>query len=186
MLFKARIVEDAPKAEGALRRFGRAKSGTAAVEFGLLAIPFFLLTLGVAEVAMIGLAQTSLDHAVSETARGIRTGTVQTQGQTYEQVQESLCNEVTSLLSVDCEENLFLDVDTFNSFVGVQNQNPIVNGTLQQGQFGFNPGASSSIVVVRAYYRWKILTPLFENVFQNVDGGQRILVSNLMFRNEPF
>ncbi len=185
MLFKARA-ENALKSPGALRRFGGAREGTAAVEFGLLAIPFFLLTFGVAEVAMIGLAQTSLDHAVSLTARGIRTGEVQTQGQTYEQVQEALCNQINSLLSVDCAENLYLDVDTFDSFVNVQNQNPIQNGQLQQGQFAFSPGTSSSIVVVRAYYRWKILTPLFEGILENVSGGQRILVSNLMFRNEPF
>jgi Flp pilus assembly protein TadG len=171
---------------GALGRFAAARKGTAAVEFALLAIPFFLLTAGVAEVAMIGLAQTSLDQAVSRTARAIRTGDVQAQGQTYQQVQESLCDEINSLLTVDCQQNLFLDVDTFNSFVTVNNQSPIVNGVLQQGQFGFNPGTSSSIVVVRAYYRWKILTPMFERIFQNVSGGERVLVSNLMFRNEPF
>lgn len=185
MLFKAKA-KHAPRAPGAPARFGRAREGSVAVEFGLLAIPFFLLTFGVAEVAMIGLAQTSLDHAVAITARGIRTGEVQTQGQTYEQVQASLCDQITNLLSVDCAENLYLDVDTFDSFVNVQNQNPIQNGQLQQGQFGFDPGASSSIVVVRAYYRWSILTPLFERILQNVSGGQRILVSNLMFRNEPF
>ena len=54
------------------------------------------------------------------------------------------------------------------------------------GGFGYTPGNASDIVVVRAYYRWKILTPLFEPIFQNVNGGHRILVSTLMFRNEPY
>jgi hypothetical protein len=39
---------------------------------------------------------------------------------------------------------------------------------------------------VRAYYRWQILTPLFASVFQNVSGGERILVSTMMFRDEPY
>ena len=30
-----------------------------------------------------------------------------------------------------------------------------------------------------------MLTPLFEPVFQNISGGERILVSTMMFRNEP-
>jgi hypothetical protein len=31
-----------------------------------------------------------------------------------------------------------------------------------------------------------VLTPFFQGVFQNVNGGDRILVSTIMFRNEPF
>jgi hypothetical protein len=30
------------------------------------------------------------------------------------------------------------------------------------------------------------MTPLFESVFQNISGGERILVSTMMFRNEPY
>jgi hypothetical protein len=51
---------------------------------------------------------------------------------------------------------------------------------------GYQPGQPSDIVVVRAYYRWKVMTPLFEPIFQNISGGERILVSTMMFRNEPF
>ncbi|MEJ0060036.1 MAG: TadE family protein [Terricaulis sp.] len=62
----------------AFKRFAREKSGAAALEFAMVAIPFFLLTFGLAEVAMIGFTQTTLDYAVSETAREIRTGATQT------------------------------------------------------------------------------------------------------------
>jgi hypothetical protein len=40
--------------------------------------------------------------------------------------------------------------------------------------------------VVRAYYRWRPLTPLFEGLIGNTTNGERILVSAMMFRNEPF
>jgi Flp pilus assembly protein TadG len=49
----------------AFRRFARARRGSAAVEFALVLMPFFLLTFGLAEVAMVGFAQTNLDF-VSE------------------------------------------------------------------------------------------------------------------------
>jgi Flp pilus assembly protein TadG len=170
----------------AVARFARAKRGSAAVEFSMLALPFFVLTFGVAEVAMIGLAQTTLDHAMSETSRGIRTGAKQQGNVSYIQVQQELCAEMRTLMTINCSNNLFLDVDTFASFVSVQNNSPISNGNFSQAQFGYNPGTSSSIVVVRAYYRWHVLTPFFQGVFQNVNGGDRILVSTIMFRNEPY
>lgn len=167
-------------------RFGRAKRGTVAVEFGLLAIPFFLLTFGVAEIAMIGLAQSSLDHSVQNLIRGIRTGQVQSNQITYAQMQEDLCDGINSILTLECDDTLYLDVDAFDSFVNVTNTSPISNGVLATGTFGFAPGGSSSIVLVRAYYRWRPLTPMFEGLLRNTSNGERVLVSAMMFRNEPF
>ncbi|MGE0595001.1 MAG: TadE/TadG family type IV pilus assembly protein [Hyphomonadaceae bacterium] len=169
-----------------MRRFRRAKEGAAAVEFGLVALPFFLLTFGLAETAMIGFAQTTLDYAVTETARGIRTGQVQASGMSYAQMQERLCSEMTGILSLDCAGNLYLDVDNYPSYVSIDTTSPISGGNLDTGQFGYNPGGPSSIVVVRAYYRWEVMTPLFQQLYANVGGDERVMVSTMMFRNEPF
>ena len=170
------------------RRFARAKRGSAALEFAIVAMPFFLLTIGLAEVSMIGFAQTSLDLGVSEVARQIRTGQAQMGGLGQGDIEEQICDEINNFVILECQGNLFLDVDRFNSFVDADNSenNPIQNGEFQDSGFGYTPGAPSDIVVVRAYYRWKILTPMFESVFQNVSGGERILVSTMMFRNEPY
>jgi Flp pilus assembly protein TadG len=170
-----------------LRRFVRARRGSAAVEFAIVVVPFFLLTFGLAEVSMIGFVQTSLDFAVSETARQIRTGEAQMNGVSQGEIEEQLCEEITSFVVLTCGGNLFLDVDRFDSFVDASNaSSPIQNGEFQDSGFGYTPGAASDIVVVRAYYRWQIMTPLFENVFSNVSGGERILISTMMFRNEPY
>jgi Flp pilus assembly protein TadG len=174
------------KAMKAFRRFGRARKGAAAVEFALVAMPFFLLTYGLAEVAMIGFTQTTLDYAVADTARRIRTGEVQTQGLTSAQIEAALCTKMNQFMSLTCTNNLYLDVNRFSSFVAATNNSPIQNNQFQTTGFNFSPGAASDIVVVRAYYRWKIMTPMFENVFANVGGGERILSSTMMFRNEPY
>src|SRR5262245_28412948 len=100
----------------ALARFGRAEEGAAMLEFGLVALPFFMLTFGLAEICMIGFAQTSLDHAVAETARTIRTGEAQMSNRTYTQIQQTLCDNLTALLPINCSQNLYLDVDSFASF----------------------------------------------------------------------
>lgn len=170
------------------RRFGRARKGSAAVEFALVAMPFFLLTVGLVEVAMVGYAQTALDYAVSQEARRIRIGEVQTQGISYSSIKDDLCSQLNSLMVATCENNLYLDIQRFDSFVDASNGNftPIQNNEFDPGGFGFAPGAASDIVVVRSYYRWQILTPMFQTLFANVSGGERILVSTMMFRNEPF
>lgn len=172
----------------AFRRFARARRGSAAVEFALVLMPFFLLTFGLAEVAMIGFAQTSLDFAVAETARQIRTGQAQMGGMTEAQIKTQLCQEANSFIVMHCDGNLFLDVNRFDSFVAASNgtQSPIQDDEFSGDGMGYRPGAASDIVVVRAYYRWQVMTPLFEPIFQNISGGQRILVSTMMFRNEPY
>ncbi len=169
-------------------RFGRAREGMAALEFAIVVLPFFLLTIGLAEISMIGFAQTSLDYAVSETARQIRTGQAQMGGLSKGEIEELLCDEVNNFVVLSCDGNLFLDVNRFDSFVEAENgvQDPIEDGEFQDPGFGYEPGAPSDIVVVRAYYRWEIMTPLFEPVFENVAGGQRILIATMMFRNEPY
>lgn len=170
------------------RRFARARQGTAAVEFGLVVVPFFLLMTALAEVSMIGLAQTSLDFSVSEVGRQIRTGQAQLTGKSYSQMEQMLCSQMSSFLFLTCNGNLYLDVDTFASFTDASNNNaaPISNNQFQTAGFGYSPGSPNDIVVVRAYYRWQILTPMFSSLFQNVSGGERILVSTMMFRDEPY
>lgn len=168
------------------RRFARNQSGHAAVEFGLVALPFFLLLLGLGELGLIGFAQTSLDHAVAETARQIRTGQAQMSNQSATQMRDQVCDEMDNFGNLDCDSNLFLDVDTFASFVTISNSSPLSGGNLDSSGFGYNPGVSSSIVVVRAYYKWHVLTPIFQDVFANMNGGDRLLVSTMMFRNEPY
>jgi Flp pilus assembly protein TadG len=172
----------------ALRRFGRARRGMAAVEFALVVIPFFLLTFGLAEVSMIGFAQTSLDFAVAEVARKIKTGENQLSGRSYSDIQAELCSEFRIFLVLDCNGNLYLDVTSYPSFeAAAEGQaSPIQNGQFQADGFGYSPGAPADIVVVRAYYRWQVMTPLFQPFFQNVGDGQRILVSTMMFRDEPY
>lgn len=170
-----------------LRRFARARRGSAAIEFAFVVLPFFLLMVGLVEVSMMGFAQTSLDYAVSETARQIRTGQAQTGGVSQGEIEDEVCDQLNGFLVMSCA-NLFLDINRYDSFLdaGNDNANPVQNNQFQPGAMDFAPGAPSDIVVVRAYYRWQVITPMFETMFQNVSGGERILVTTMMFRNEPY
>lgn len=175
------------KLQRAARRFGRARRGSAAIEFGFVVIPFFLLTFGLAEVALLGLAQTSLNFAVADAGRLIRTGQAQQGGVTQSEIVERICGRLNRFILMSCEDTLFVDVAQFDSFVDVQGQDdPMAGGELDDSSFGYNPGNPSDIVVVRAYYRWQIITPMFQAILGNTSGGERILLSTMMFRNEPY
>ncbi len=170
-----------------LRRFGKEKRGAAAIEFGIVLLPFCMLTIGVAEVGMIGYAQSTLDFAVNETARQIRTGQAQLNGLNQTEIEAMLCEKMGGLISVDCGGDLYLDVQRFDSFIeAAAVASPIQNEEFQAGGFGYDPGAPSDIVVVRAFFRWRPLTPAFEQLFKNVANGDRIIASTMMFRNEPY
>ena len=167
-------------------RFFRARSGAAAVEFALIAPFFFLLLFGMCEISLIGFAQVNLDSAAFELARGIRTG--ESENVSASTMQANLCTAMTQIMPVSCN-NLYLDVKSFPSFVdasGLGLGTPIANGQLQTGTFGYSPGTASDIVVVRAYYQWHVVTPMFQAVFGNVGGSDRLLVSTIMFRSEPY
>jgi Flp pilus assembly protein TadG len=171
----------------AFERFGKARQGVAAVEFALIVVPFFFLTFGLAEVAMLGFAQTSLNFAVADAGRQIRTGQAQLNGVTYSEIQDMVCQRLNRFLVLSCEDTLYLDVDRYDSYAQAGAQpNPIQAGNFDDSNVGYSPGAPSDIVVVRAYFRWKIITPMFEGILGNVSGGERILVSTMMFRNEPY
>lgn len=168
------------------RRFARAKEGAAAVEFALVLGPFIWLLLAIAEVTMIGFAQTSLDYAMSETSRRIRTGEVQSQNMSEAQLRQEICTELNRFLAMACN-NLMIDVDSYDSFVAVANPNPLnANGTMNTSNFGYNPGQPSQIVLVRGFYQWNLVTPYFNQFFANVGSDRRLLTSTILFRNEPW
>lgn len=167
-------------------RFGRARDGAAAIEFGLVAVPFFLLLVGLAEITVLGFAQTTLDFAVSESARRIRTGEVQANDETLTDLRADICETITTFVGSTCQERLFFEVDRFDSFVEAANPAAIADIDFNQANMAFDPGNASDIVVVRAYYRWSIITPLFSGIFQNDGDGDRMLISTMLFRNEPF
>ena len=62
------------------RRFVRANDGVTAVEFAIVATPFFALMFAIFETAFVFLGQQTLETAVANAARQVRTGQAQAQG----------------------------------------------------------------------------------------------------------
>ena len=170
---------------GVFSRFLRRKSGATALEFALVAPWFFMTIFGMLEIALVGFAQTNLDFAVDETARRIRTGQVQALGLGEAAIRDEVCANFRRLVAMDCN-NLYIDVDRFADFNSTNNPVPIDNGNFNATGIGYTPTVRNEIVLVRGYYEWRFITPMFQPILGNLNNGHRLLVSSALFRNEPF
>jgi len=96
-----------------IRRYLKNREGTAAIEFAILAIPFFMLLFAILELAIVFFINSTLTHSISEASRQIRTGNFQACG-SKEKFKELVCANMQGL--GNCEKRLRIDVVTDNSF----------------------------------------------------------------------
>jgi Flp pilus assembly protein TadG len=171
-----------PRTRGLFSRLRRSTDGAAAVEFALVSIPFFALLFAILETALAFFVGQLLDSATAQVGRLVRTGQAHQTGLTAEQMAEQICAGMIGIS--DCESRLAVDVRSYNSFGVIDLASPMnADGDFEGLQY--NIGASSQIVVVRAYFTWpiffKLLTPS-----SATPKGDRLLASVSAFRNEPF
>lgn len=175
---------------GLMRRLGartrtRRTSGSAAVEFALVAPPFFLILFAIFETGIVFFANSTLDNAVTDASRLIRTGQVQGGAMNQAQFRDFVCARIQSLMR--CDENLRIDVRSFSNFSGAGFQPPLdENGNLRDDLNSFSPGGAGEVVLVRVFYTWKLAAPIFSKYFANMSGDRRLISSATAFRNEPF
>jgi Flp pilus assembly protein TadG len=168
------------------RGFRRDVRGAAAIEFGLLAIPFFGLLFAILQVGLVFFAGQSLETAVANTARLVRTGQAQQLGYTATDLTSQICSQVSALFT-NCTTNLKLDVRTYATFDSVDLAKPVdVNGNLKTNTFIYAAGHGSDIVVIRAFYEWPVFAKLLSFNLTNLADGNHLLASVAAFRNEPF
>lgn len=167
-----------------LRRFKGSSDGATAVEFGIVALPFLGLLIAIFETTLIFFTQSALESGVANAGRMIRTGQVQAQGISEETFKTLVCNSLAGYLS--CSENLSVDVRSFSDFASVALPDAVDDDGNLVENFTYSTGASSEVVVVRAFYVWDMMTPDHFTGLSNMNGGNRLIAAASAFRNEPF
>jgi Flp pilus assembly protein TadG len=174
-------------------RFARADRGVTAVEFALVSLPILMMVFGLLELALVFLVGTTLDSATQRAARQIRTGEFQTGGASTAANFKTLVCSRMAWLAPKCANDLWLDVRTFANYGALANPPPIpptafksVNGNPPAPPVCFATGQPADIVLVRAYFRWDLFTPLLDKALDNTGSGQRLITSTTAFRNEPY
>jgi Flp pilus assembly protein TadG len=168
------------------RRFALGRRGAAAVEFALVSIPFLMLTFGIIEIGLIYVVSISLENATYAAAREIRTGQLQTAGgSSATSFTTLICNNMT-WMGAGCTSNLSVSVQTFSTFGGVTSANPVSNGTVNKNTLPYSIGGPGDIVLVQSFYQWTVLAPALDRIGTPLNGGQMLLQSSAVFRNEPY
>lgn len=160
--------------------------GVALVEFAIVALPFLLIVVGTFEIGFIFWGTHELENATEDAARRIRTGQVQSGGIDATGFKAIVCGRVTLLK--DCTSKLQLDVRTFANYNQIAGAPAPLDrdGKLNSGNFVWQPGGPRSIVLVRTYYDWPLLTVLTSTSLGNMANGDRLLSAAAAFRNEAW
>ncbi len=168
----------------ALRRFGRTEDGATALEFGLVAAPFFALLFALIEVGLVFFANFTLENAVDSAARLIRTGQAQTQGFDADKFKTEVCSQIVALF--DCNNGLKIDVRNFQTFASVTLPAALDKDGKLTNNFVYQMGSGEDIVVVRAFYEWDLIAKIPGAGLGNMGNGNRLLAATAAFRNEPY
>lgn len=168
------------------RAFLRDQRGVTAIEFGLLALPFFAIVGAILETSIVFLSSQILDSAVQDSSRLIRTG--QSKGFTIETFRANVCSRLYGLFT-DCN-GLFVKVNVVTDFKSATVTSP-VDATCKTNcgwtaPESYATGGGSSIVMVQVYYKWPTLLNLGQLGLANLPDGKRLLGAATVFQNEPF
>lgn len=167
------------------QRFFRAKDGSVAVEFAMIALPFTLLLTGIVEVAVLYGSSIVLEGATADAARLVRTGQAQAAADPETAFRDQLCQHVASF--IPCPEIQYEAIhmagDDFDSFEDYAPQYDADGNFVPQG---FDTGGSDSVVLIRVVHRYTYLTPLLGAIMSGGGQGRVTLMSTAVIKNEPF
>lgn len=177
-----RMNTSSERTRGVFGRFRRDPGGSAAVEFALIALPFFFLLMAMIETALATTAGVMLNNAVGSAARQVFIGAVQKSDMDAAGFRTMICDDISMLMSC---ERLFLDMRTYPAGTPIPNSVGLKDGSVDDARFCFDPGRQDTITVIRAYYEWPWATSMLNQMEEDTNGNL-ILGAMAAFMNEPF
>lgn len=165
--------------------FARDSRGATAVEFALVAAPFLALIIALIQTFLVFFAQQMLESVVSQSARLVMTGQVQSAKMTQAVFKQKVCDQIVILFNCS---GLMVDMQVATSWTSANTAMPTLtydgSGTVSN-VWQYNPGEAGDIVVLRVMYEWPVvLGPLGFNL-SNLSNGNRLIMSSAAFQNEP-
>lgn len=186
-------------------RLARSEDGAAAIEFALLALPYFLIIFAIFETFIAFAGEQLVGGAVDDMGRKLRTGQITTTDDTKStyvdqgQFRQLFCDELVVLITCSSSElttpsKLFIDVRNAADFAHIPGSlgNDGTTGDVDTSDFGYNPGGPGTTNLVRAVYKWDVLFDLMRPYFSTVKltsdpgSGYYLIMATTAYKNEPF
>lgn len=162
-------------------------SGATAVEFALIATPFFFLILGLLEVSLLFIISTTLEFALNDASRNVRTGSFQNGGTPTEAAfRTAVCANLFALVDCNRVEFNIMSSNNFSAGPPPDPRDP-TTGDFDSTSFVFQPGGPSQTVIAQAFYEYDLITPFISRPLSNLPSGNtRLVQATIAFQNEPF
>lgn len=166
-----------------LRKWLRNEEGAAAIEFALLAIPFFYLVFAIIEASLMFTSASLLEGATSSAARLVRTGQIQQAGGDQEAAfRDALCDYATVL--IDCN-NVVIEAIPLSSFNDYDDAQPEYDEDGNLVSQGFDAAGSNDRVLLRTSVRYNMLSPFVGQLLAGND-NRLLFMSTIVLQTEPY
>lgn len=168
------------------QNFRRDTRGSLAIEFAAVSLPFLMLLFGTIAAGLYYFTTFSLENAVEQASRQIRTGQAQLASMTTDQFKNDVCTRATSIL--DCNQYLRVNVIQYTNFASVAPPSCLdTNGNLiPDPANGAVPGSADEVVLVVACYEWTLAGLLPFLKLGKMANGSAMIQAATTFRTEPF
>ena len=180
----------ASRIAAAHRRWRRDDRGVTAIEFAMVAMPFFMFCFGLLGVGLHYFATNSLEHAIETAARKIRTGQAQNSGMTAGEFKSLVCSEASG--AVDCaklrvhvQSGDNWDAITPKNCLGSDNNLAAASGS-SSDKLSASSGGASKVVLVTACYEWDLATVIPFIELGKMASGASLIQAATTFRTEPY
>lgn len=171
-----------------IRGFRSDESGVAAIEFGMLALPFFSILAVIFQAGLHLVSQQSLDDAVDRASRALFTGDFQASADgtpSADRMRKLMCDGLVFIRCADVK----LDVASASSFGVAAPASPYDPKTKDwNSAFGksFKCPSGDAVVTITAAVPIPVYFSFVMPTTYGMPGGNQLLVSTAVFRAEPY
>lgn len=180
----------AARSSNILSRFLHDTSGSTAIEFAKLAIPFAALTFAILETCISFAGQQVVANATDNLARQLRTGQIKAADLTEASLRKLICDQIEVIVATGCP-GLEVDLRTRPTFAQLAALPLPLTGSGEDREIDtqnieFEPGLSMEKNMLRVLYPWPVMTDLMRERLSNLKGHKTLLFATATWQNEPF
>lgn len=166
-----------------LRALTKDRKGSAAIEFAILALPFFVVIFAIAEIAIMYFVDSGLDAALHKTVRQVRVGVAKSGAWDATKFKNVLCSELS--YSFGCASKVKVRATVITDMSSISRISGISGGSLNVTE-DFSLGDSGSYVLVQAFLPWDPTFKLYAISSGRLSDGSYVLSAAELIKNEPF
>lgn len=168
------------------RVVARDSGGMAAVEFAMVSLPFFMMMFGLILIGLYYFTTFTLENAVEQASRLIRTGQVQEQGMSADDFKMEVCKRTPQY--VDCDGKMRVNVQSYAEFGDIVTPSCTDSGgnLIPPAATLFETGAASEVVLVTVCYEWELAGQMPFLRIGKMANGSALIQASTTFRTEPY